>query len=143
VAEFPTPLVTPDTRPFWDGCKEGKLLLQRCLSCRSLRYPPRPMCPQCNSLESEWVPASGRGTLFSFTVTHQALNPSLNDKLPHVIILVELAEGMRMTSNLLDCPPEDVRIGMPLEVVFAKVNDELTLPKFRPAPGSWQAAQLP
>lgn len=133
MAEFPAPLVTPDTKPFWDGCKEGRLLLQRCLSCRSWRYPPRPMCPQCNSLESAWVPASGRGTLFSFTVTHQALNPSLNDKLPHVIALVELAEGMRMTSNLLDCPAEDVRIGMPLEVVFAKVNDELTLPKFRPA----------
>lgn len=136
MAEFPTPLVTPDTQPFWQGCREGKLLLQRCVSCSFLRYPPRPMCPQCNSMESEWVPASKRGTLFSYAVTHQALHPALVDKVPHVIILVELEEGVRVTSNLVDCPVERIRIGMPLEAVFHQVNEELALPKFRPAASS-------
>ncbi|MBI2887590.1 MAG: Zn-ribbon domain-containing OB-fold protein [Chloroflexi bacterium] len=131
--DFPTPLVTPDTAPFWKGCQAGQLLLQRCAACGALRYPPRPMCPQCTSKETGWVPASGRGTVYSYTVTHQALHPSLADKVPHLVILVELEEGVRITSNIVDCPPDQVRIGMPVEVVFHQVNPELTLPKFRPA----------
>lgn len=133
MADFPLPFVTQDTEPFWTGCREGRLLVQRCAECGTLRYPPKQMCPQCNSMESEWIPASGRGTVYSYTVTNQALHPSLVGKLPHVVILVELEEGVRLTSNILDCTPDQVRIGMPVEVVFQPVNDEITLPKFRPA----------
>lgn len=135
MADFPAPLITPDTEPFWRGCREGALLLQRCSACGEVRYPPRPMCPACNSMESAWTPASGRGTLFSYTVTHQALTPSLAGKVPHIIVLVELEEGVRMTSNLVDCPPDGVRTGAPVQAVFERVSDELTLPKFRPAAG--------
>ena len=129
---FPSPIPTQDTEPFWQGLRDGKLLLQRCLSCRAIRYPPRPMCSECNSVEAEWVPASGRGSVYSYTVTHQALHPTLVDRIPHVVILVELEEGVRLTSNILDCQASDVYIGMPVEVVLGQMTDEVTLPKFRP-----------
>ncbi|MBI4497700.1 MAG: Zn-ribbon domain-containing OB-fold protein [Chloroflexi bacterium] len=131
--EFPAPVPTQDTEPFWQGCREGKLLLQRCAACGVVRYPPRPMCPQCTSLESRWVPATGTGTVFSYTVTHQALHPSLVGRTPHVIVLVELDEGVRMTSTVLGCTPDQVRIGMPVEVVFHQETDGVILPLFRPA----------
>src|SRR3989304_8323874 len=129
---FPLPIPTQDTAPFWQGLREGNVLPQRCLSFRAIRYPPRPMFSECNSLETEWVPASGRGSVYSYTVTHQALHPTLVDRIPHVVILVELEEGVRITSNILDCQVSDVYIGLPVEVVLDQVTDEVTLPKFRP-----------
>ena len=139
---FPLPIPTQDTEPFWQGLREGKLLLQRCLSCRAIRYPPRPMCAECNSLETEWVPASGRGSVYSYTVTHQALHPTLVDRIPHVVILVELEEGVRITSNILDCQVSDVYIGLPVEVVLDQVTDEVTLPKFRPRREDGRASRI-
>ncbi len=133
MADFRLPRVTQDTEPFWTGCKEGKLLLQYCAACGTVRYPPKQMCPVCNSMDSEWRPASGKGTVYSYTVTHQALHPSLANRVPHAVILVELQEGVRLTSNIVDCEPDQVRIGMPVQVVFQQLNDEITLPKFKPA----------
>lgn len=133
MADFPTPVPTQDTEPFWNGLREGKLLLQQCPRCGTFRYPPKPMCPQCNSFESQWIPASGKGEIYSYTVTHQALHPSLVDRIPHVVILVELEEGVRMTSNVIECELSQLRVGMPVAVVFEKMNEEVTLPKFRPA----------
>jgi len=109
--------------------------VQHCPVCGTFHFPPKEMCPQCQATTLEWVPASGKGVVHSYTVTRQALHPSLEGKLPHVVILVELEEGVRMTSNIVDCEPEQVRIEMPVEVVFHTVNEEVTLPLFRPTGG--------
>jgi uncharacterized OB-fold protein len=89
------------------------------------------MCSSCGSTEYEWTAVSGRGTVFSYIVTHQAIHPALAELVPHLVVLVELEEGVRITSNVVDCPPDEVAIGMPVEVTFERMNEEITLPKFR------------
>jgi len=136
--EKPLPQIRPDTAPFWEGCKRHELLIQRCSDCGTFRHPPRPMCPECNSLNSEWVKVT-KGTVYSYTVVHDRPMPVLylpgfaNDR-PLAIVLVELPEAgnIRMVSNIVDCRPEDLKIGMPVEVIFDDVTEEITLPKFKP-----------
>ncbi|WP_289850700.1 OB-fold domain-containing protein [Actinoallomurus purpureus] len=125
------PAVGPDTRFFWDGVRDGELRIQRCAECGRLRHPPGPMCPACQATKRDHVTASGRGTLHSYVVHHHPPVPGLDP--PFVVALVELDEGVRMVGNLLGCPPEQVRIGMPVEVSFQEMDDELTLPQWRPA----------
>ena len=125
------PTVTPDTAFFWDGLKEHRLLIQRCAACGVLRHPPRPMCPRCNSIDWDTVEASGRGELFSFV---QPQHPPLPWFEPgYVVALVELEEGTRLVSNLVEVDPADAAIGMAVEVVFEAFDDGLVLPLFRPA----------
>jgi len=126
----PRPPMTRDNAFWWEGVKAGKLLIQRCGSCGTLRHPPRPMCPRCRSLEWDAVPASGKGTVHSFVVSHHPQVPAFD--YPLVIGLIELEEGTRLVSNVIDIEPADVHVGMPVEVVFEAVDDELTLPLFRP-----------
>jgi uncharacterized OB-fold protein/acyl dehydratase len=126
----PHPAITRDTGFWWEGLKAGQLLIQRCGGCGALRHPPRPMCPQCQSLEWDTVEASGRGTVYSFVINHHPQVPAFD--YPLVIALVELEEGTRLVSNVVDVDPADVHVGMALEVVFEVVDDELTLPLFRP-----------
>lgn len=121
------PTITPDSQPFWDGCARGELLLQRCSDCGTLRHPPSPGCPHCRSARSAWTPASGRGTIYTFTVVRQALGKGWDEHVPYVVAVIELVEGVRMLSNLVNVPPEAVQIGMPVEVVFTD-----GLPLFRP-----------
>lgn len=128
----PVPPVDPDTRPFWEGCKRHELLLQRCDDCGAFRYPPRQFCGRCFSDNTQWVRASGRGTVYSYTVIRQIGHPAFRDQVPYVVAYVDLEEGVRMMSNIVQCPPERVHIGMPVEVVFEEVTDLITLPKFRP-----------
>ena len=128
---LPLPVPDEDSQPFWDYCAQSELRAQRCTSCRVLRHPPRPRCRQCGSMEVEWVPLSGKGSIYSYIVSHQAIHPALADLTPHGVVTVELEEGLRMTSNLVDCPVEDLAIGVPVEVVFEKASDTITLPKFR------------
>jgi uncharacterized OB-fold protein/acyl dehydratase len=125
----PRPAMNEDTAFFWDGAKRGELLIQRCASCGTLRHPPRPACPSCRSLEWDTHAASGRGTLHSYTVHHHPPVPGF--EAPYVVALVDLEEGTRLISNLVDVDPSEVSIGMPVEVVFEKVDDDLTLPLFR------------
>ena len=128
------PLPTPDadTQPFWDYCRQGELRAQRCRSCARLRHPPRPICPHCGSFDYDWERLSGKGSVFSYTVTHQAIHPALQERLPHTVILVQLEEGPLLTSNLVDGAAA-VEIGLPVEVVFEAVTAAITLPKFRRA----------
>jgi uncharacterized OB-fold protein/acyl dehydratase len=126
----PHPAVTRDTAFWWEGLRAGKLLIQRCGGCGALRHPPRPMCPHCQSLEWDTVEASGRGTVYSFVVSHYPQVPAFD--YPLAIGLIELEEGTRLVSNVVDIDPADVHVGMPVEVVFTAVGDELTLPLFRP-----------
>ena len=133
MADMPLPVADEDTQPFWDYCKAGELRAQRCTACGALRFPVRPMCPHCTSFEHEWQPLSGKGTIYSYTITHQALHPALEGKTPHLAILVQLDEGLVMASNIAEGEEQRVEIGQPVEVVFEKVTDEVTLPKFRKA----------
>ncbi len=128
----PRPALTQDNRFFFDGAKEHKLLIQRCTNCGTLRHPPRPSCANCRSFEWEPLQASGRGTIYSFTVNHYPQVPSFD--YPLVVALVELEEGTRLIANVADITPETVAIGMPVVADFEAFDDDLTLPVFRPDP---------
>lgn len=117
--------------PFWEGTKEKELRLQRCKGCGAFLHPPRPMCPHCLSTESEWVPVKGKGKIYSWVTYYESPHPAF--KAPYAVVLVELEEGPRIVSNMVDTKPEDLYIGMPVEVVFDDVGQDLILPKFKKA----------
>lgn len=127
---IPLPLIDTDTEEWYEGLKRHALLLQQCASCGSLQHPPQPSCAQCLSLDRNWVPASGKGTIFSFIVVRHPVHPAFAE-VPYDVILVQLEEGPRILSNMLDCPVEEIEIGMAVEVDFVDVSDDITLPKFR------------
>jgi uncharacterized OB-fold protein len=129
----PLPRIDQETKGFWEACQRHELYLQRCGECATLRYYPRAVCPSCLSDRIVWVRASGKGTVYTFTVTYQNQAPGFRDALPYVMAYVELAEGVRMLTNIVDCAPDAVRIGMPVEVVFEDVTPAVTLPKFKPS----------
>ncbi|MEI7926091.1 MAG: Zn-ribbon domain-containing OB-fold protein [Chloroflexota bacterium] len=129
--DFPLPVPNEDGAPFWEHLRAGELRIQHCTSCGRLQHPPRVLCPGCGSPDRDWAPMSGRGTVYSFVVTHQAIHPSFEGHLPYVTALVELEEGPRLATNLIDIPPGEVEIGMPVEVELVPVSDEITLPLFR------------
>ena len=131
-APRPRPDPSRDTKGYWEGAKNHQLVLQRCLGCKAFRHHPRQMCPECHSLEYEWAPASGRGTIYTFAIVNQVLHPFWADKAPYNVVLVELEEGIRIVSNLVDCPNESIHIGMPVTVVFEDVSREISLPLFKP-----------
>ncbi len=124
------PLKNGDNDFFWDGANEGKLLIQRCTACETLRHPPGPMCCQCRSMSWDTVESSGRGTVYSFVVMHYPEIPPF--EYPNPIVLVELEEGTRLVTQLPGVKPRDIAIGMPVEVFFEEVEEGLTLPQFKP-----------
>jgi uncharacterized OB-fold protein len=126
----PRPALTEDNTFFFEGAKKSTLLIQRCASCGTLRHPPRPACAVCRSFEWDTVVASGRGTVYSYVVVHHPQVPAFDYPLP--IAVVELEEGTRLVADLVGVAPDAVRIGMPVAVEFVAVDDELTLPLFRP-----------
>jgi uncharacterized OB-fold protein/acyl dehydratase len=129
-APRPKPPRNQDNAFFWEGVDRGELLIQKCSSCGQLRHPPRPMCPNCQSLEWETVQSSGKGEVFSFIIPHYPQVPFF--EYPYVVAVIALEEGTRLISNVVDIDPGDVTIGMPVEVKFVAVDDELTLPLFAP-----------
>ena len=131
--EKPLPHPTPLTEPFWDGVREHKLLVQKCDGCAALRQIPKPWCPDCLSQDFTWTQLSGNGQVYSYTVMHRAPATSFQLDLPYVVALVELDEGVRMISNMVGCAPDQVRIGMPVKVVFEDIEDRAALFKFTPA----------
>jgi len=128
----PVPRVDEETRGYWEACRRHELVLQRCGACGTLRYYPRAVCPQCLSSEVRWERMSGRGTVYTFTVTHQNQAPGFREELPYVLAYVTLDEGVQMLTNVVGCPPDQVKIGMPVEVTFEDVNDEIAIPRFKP-----------
>jgi uncharacterized OB-fold protein len=128
----PVPVPTNITRPFWDAAKQGKLVLQRCRRCGTWQYWPRPVCMRCISRDLEWKEAAGRGVVYSFTVTRLPAE-GFEGSEPYVLVSVDLPEGTRMMAHLVNCPIEQVRIGLPVRVVWEKLTDEITLPQFEPA----------
>jgi uncharacterized protein len=129
----PLPRVDEEGRGWWEALARHELYFQRCRQCGTKRFPPRAVCPACLSSATEWVRASGRGTVYSFTVTHQNHAPGFREALPYVLAVVELEEGPRMMTNVVGCVPDDVRIGMAVEVEFDDVTPDVTLAKFKPA----------
>jgi uncharacterized OB-fold protein len=127
----PRPAVTPDSAFWFEGARQGKLLVQRCTSCGRLRHPPAPSCRWCQSLDWEAVESSGRGTLYSFVVVHHPQVPAFD--YPLVVGLVELEEGTRLVADVVDLEPDQVAIGMPVVVDLVAYDEELTLPVLRPA----------
>jgi uncharacterized OB-fold protein/acyl dehydratase len=127
----PRPAVTQDTAFWFAGTKQGKLLIQRCGSCGRLRHPPGPACPACTSYEWDTVEASGRGKVYSFVVNHYPQVPAFDYPLP--VGLIELDEGTRLVADLIDVEPAEITVGMTVRAEFVAVDDELTLPMFRPA----------
>ena len=127
----PLPRVTADNRPFWDATKRHELALQRCGDCGRFRYPPAPVCPECLSEEAAWTRVSGRGTVTTFVVFHKVYFQSFAADAPYNVVQVELAEGPRLTANLVDVPNGEITVGMSVEVVFDDVTPEITLPRFR------------
>lgn len=132
MSERPLPKPMPETQHYWDGAKVGELRLQRCDACQHTYFPPRPFCPECSSRKVSVFKASGKATLHSYVINHMK-TPGFEP--PYAVAVVELAEGPRLMSNILDCPatPEALVLDMPLEVTFEKVSDEITLPQFKPA----------
>jgi uncharacterized OB-fold protein len=126
----PLPKPTETSRPFWDAAKQHRLQLQHCGGCQSFIYYPRDRCPHCLSDQLEWRPVSGKGKVYSYTTVRRASVRSFADK-PYVLAIVELDEGVRMTTNI-EAPPESVKIGMPVTVFFDDVTPERTLVKFKP-----------
>ena len=130
----PIPVPTPETRPFWEAARRHELHLQRCRSCGRHFFYPRATCPHCLASDLEWRPASGRGTLHTFTVVYRGQR-DFPLGTPYVIAIVELAEGPRLMTNLVGiaADPAAIRIGMPVEVTFEDVSADVALPRFRPA----------
>src|SRR5437867_4722181 len=134
---LPTP-ITPESRPYWEGARDGKLMIPKCRACGKPFMYPRVACPFCASRDIGWVQATGRGRLFSFEIAHQILNKAFKVKTPVVLAMVELEEGPRILSNLVGIAPDprQIRCDMPVEVCFEKLTDEISLPMFRPAGGA-------
>jgi len=127
----PLPKPSPASRPFWDAARRHELTLQRCGACHKFIYYPRDRCPHCFSAELSWERVSGRGKVYSYTVVRRASTRSFADA-PYVLAIVELDEGVRMTSNVV-APADQVRVDMPVTVYFDDVTPEHTLVKFKPA----------
>ena len=137
MAEYLKPIPVPSlvSKPYWDGCREHVLKAQQCRDCNHLWMYPSRVChnPDCTSLDNyDWVPLSGKGEVYTFSIHHQAPSVEWTEDVPYVFGVVRLDEGLFLTTNVVDGDPADVHIGMPVEVVFEDVSDEIALPRFRP-----------
>ena len=136
--EYKKPLPTPSavSQPFWDATKEHRLMFQRCRLCGTRVFYPRDICPgpQCFGVGTlEWVESTGRGRVYSYTISYQPAHPAFADDVPYVIAIIDIDEGWRLVTNLINIDPKEVQVGMKVEVVWDDVTPEFTLPKFRRA----------
>ncbi len=127
----PVPAIDPDSQPYWEGAKGGRLMIQRCNATGQTFLYSRQLVPGVVESEVEWIEASGRGAIYSFTVARRPAGMAFADDCPYVVVSVELEEGARVMSNLITDNPDSVAIGQPVEVVFDRVSDTLTIPKFK------------
>jgi uncharacterized OB-fold protein len=130
---FDLPAADDDTRPFWDAARDGKLLIKRCADCGRAHFYPRPFCPLCWSDAVHWEEASGRAELYTWSVVHHNDLPPFPERIPYVAAVVDLAEGPRMQTNVVDCDPGALSVGMGLRVAYRDVADQVTIPVFVPA----------
>jgi uncharacterized OB-fold protein len=128
---LPLPQPGLDNAPFYQAARRGELRFQRCGDCGAFRHYPRPICPACQSTAYTWQLSSGRGVVYTWTIVHGPTLPAFQDQLPYNVVDVLLDEGVHFQSQVLDCPPEEIRAGMPVQVVFVPVSEDITLVKFR------------
>ncbi len=133
--EYTKPLPAYDNvnRRYWDAAKGHEFVLQKCAECGNVQFPPAGVCSKCLSDNLEWVRASGKGRVWSFNVFHQVYWESFRSEVPYNVAWIELQEGPMIISNLVGIKNEDIRVDMPVEVVFEDITEDWTLPKFRPA----------
>ena len=133
--DMPAPAADHDSLPFWEAAAEHRLVLQRCAACGRFRHPPGPVCPRCHSTAQEWPEVPGRGVVYSFTVVARAPMPTLRAHVPYVVAAIELdgVPDARLVSALVEVPPEDVCVGMRVELVWEDRAPDLAVPLFRPA----------
>lgn len=131
----PLPQITDQTRPFWTGAKQGKLMMQKCGGCGTLNFLPKPWCVECGNRDLKWVETKPYGTVYSFTVAYAVMMnyPDWKEDLPVINCIIDLDEGARMYGQITDCAPDKVRIGMRVKAHFVDISDEAAIPKFRPA----------
>ncbi|MEI9992005.1 MAG: Zn-ribbon domain-containing OB-fold protein [Rhizomicrobium sp.] len=130
----PLPVPDPESAPFWEGTRRHKLLIQQCGNCGRNRFPPTTFCSHCRSDAVRWLEASGRGKVFSWIVVrHPVPKDVYASDVPYVVAIIELDEGVRIVSNIVECDPSDVRAETPVRVIFRDVTDSVTLPLFVPA----------
>ena len=127
---FPRP--TPETEDYWKGCRNHELLLQRCTQCSELQFYPRIICTKCASEKLEWVNASGKGKILTFTIVRRPVSEAYAADVPYVVALIKLDEGPTMMSNVVDCDPESLQTGSPVELVFEDWSRDISIPQFRP-----------
>ena len=132
--QYAKPLPEPSavSAPFWEGLKADELRLQWCAACSRYVFYPRSVCPHCLSDRLEWQTASGRGRVYSYTIVRRAMNPAFAQEVPYIFAIVELEEGPRVTTNLVNCPPEGARVDMPVKAAYDSVTSEIALLKFEP-----------
>jgi uncharacterized OB-fold protein len=133
ITSKPSPIPDEASAPFFDGARNRRLMLQHCTACGTWSWPVRERCPHCFAAALKWRQASGRGSLYTFTIMHQVMNPGFASVVPYNVAQVDLVEGVRVTSNVVGIGNDALRIGMPLEVVFEAVAEAVQIPKFRPA----------
>lgn len=129
--QFPRPAPGPEVAPFWEWCRRHELRLQRCADCGAFRHHPRPRCPECRSASATWAEVRGTGTIASFTVCYPPVLPAFADRVPYNAVVVQLDEGPFLVSNLVDVDNDEIAVGLPVEVTFVDLDDEVTLPQFR------------
>jgi uncharacterized OB-fold protein len=130
---FDLPTIEEDTREFWDATNEGRLLLRHCRSCDEVHYYPRPFCPSCWSDDVDWVESAGTGTVYTYSTIFRNDLPPFPEQVPYVAAIVELDEGPRMMTRLVETDGVDLSIGMRVEATFAELTDEISIVVFRPA----------
>jgi hypothetical protein len=130
---FDLPAPEPETRPFWDATRERRLLVKRCAECGEAHFYPRPFCPRCWSEDVMWEDASGYATLYTWSTVHVNDLPPFPERVPYVAAIVELAEGPRMMTNVVDCDDAHLEVGMALQVRYRDLDDEFSIPVFAPA----------
>jgi uncharacterized OB-fold protein len=128
----PIPTIAPNMTEFYEGARQGRLIIQKCDQCGTLRFPATELCSNCLSTRSRWAPVSGRGEIYSFNIMHQVYHPGFAAEVPYAVVVVQLEEGCKFISNLVGVKPHDIKIGMPVEVTFEKLSEDVTIPKFRP-----------
>ena len=128
------PPMSPFTEPYWEAAAKGELLIQKCSACQHVQLPPRKHCENCGSADVAWVASSGNGVIYTFTVARRPPHPVFAEQVPLVVAVVELEEGVKLMTNIIECDPDDVAIGMSVKVAFEPVDDsEVVLPVFSPA----------
>jgi hypothetical protein len=130
--EKPLPIPTPWSQPFWDAAREHRLVLRKCSKCGYIDHPPYPYCTNCHADEHEWIEAEGKATLAAYAINQFGVPFPFWADLPYVVALIDLPEGVRMISNIVECEFDRLQNGMELEAIFDDVSDEISLPKWRP-----------